>query len=312
MDEAIHAPALEFVERYPFELELVVSEHARNARPHVLRLLLDNRIGIAIELEVDAPDVVGLPVQQRRTSRMEGRIKPEPALGRKFRRHLDVGDQELILEHLAAEFRADHLPQRGARTIAGDDVLRVHAIGAFGRVDRQRDGIVALLQRRYLVAPAKVDLGQVRDAIDEIGFRVILLEVDEGRPLVAVFRQQIELVELGLAMKDPADAPHHALCDHTVADAEPVPVFQRALREADRARALADAVGIIQQHDALAALREIDRQRQSNRPGAHHHDRVLGGILAGAILIGVTAVAELGFYLRHALTSALVRRGLIC
>jgi hypothetical protein len=39
---------------------------------------------------------------------------------------------------------------------------------------------------------------------------------------------------------------------------------------------------------------------------------MLGRILAGTILIGMTAIAELGFGLRHALTSALVRRGLIC
>ena len=41
-------------------------------------------------------------------------------------------------------------------------------------------------------------------------------------------------------------------------------------------------------------------------------DGMLRRILAGAILIGMTAVAELGFGLRHARTSALVRGGLIC
>jgi hypothetical protein len=44
---------------------------------------------------------------------------------------------------------------------------------------------------------------------------------------------------------------------------------------------------------------------------------MLGRALARAVLIGVTAIAELGFGLmriglRHTLTSALVRRGLIC
>ncbi len=64
-------------------------------------------------------------------------------------------------------------------------------------------------------------------------------------------------------MKDLADAPHHALVDHAVADAEPIPELQRALREADRARAFADPVGIVEQHHALAALRQIDRERQA-------------------------------------------------
>ena len=47
VDEAIHAAALEFVERDPFELELVVAEHARDPRPHVFRLLLDRGIGVS-------------------------------------------------------------------------------------------------------------------------------------------------------------------------------------------------------------------------------------------------------------------------
>ena len=104
-------------------------------------------------------------------------------------------------------------------------------------------------------------------------------------------------------MKDPADAPDHALVDHALADAEPVPVFQRAFRKADRARALADPVGIVEQHDGLAALRQIDRQRQPDRPGADHHDGVTRGVAAVPILIGMTTVTELDFgRLRHALT----------
>ncbi|GMP06369.1 hypothetical protein TM239_45010 [Bradyrhizobium sp. TM239] len=139
---------------------------------------------------------------------------------------------------------------------------------------------------------------------------------------MAVLGQEVELVEQGVPVEDPADAPHHALGDHTVADAEPVPIFQRPLREADRAGALADAVGVIQKDDALTALGKIDRERQPDRAGADNHDRMLGRILTGTILIGVTAIAELGFGLkwldlkwlglRHTRTSAMVRRALIC
>ncbi len=144
VDEPGHPPTLEFVERDPFELELVMPEHARDPRPHILRLLLGHRIGIRIELQVDPPDVVGLLVQQRRASGMERRIEPEPALGRERRRHLDVGDQELVFEHLACEFRADHLPQRGARAVAGDDEA-AHAPDTepSGVCDGQRDAVVA-------------------------------------------------------------------------------------------------------------------------------------------------------------------------
>ena len=160
--------------------------------------------------------------------------------------------------------------------------------------------VVALLERGHLVAPAQVDRGKLADAIDQIGLGIELLQVDEGRPLVALLRQQVELVELLLAVKDLADAPHHALVDHALADAEPVPEFERALGEADRPRALADPVGIVEQHDRLAALRQIDRQRQPHRTGADHDDRVFGDVRARPILIGVAAIAELGFSLRHA------------
>src|SRR6185369_10446510 len=75
MDEPVHPPALEFVERDPLELELVMAKHARDPRPHVVRLLLDDWIGIAAELKIDAPDIVGLAVQQRRTAGVERRIE---------------------------------------------------------------------------------------------------------------------------------------------------------------------------------------------------------------------------------------------
>ena len=88
--------------------------------------------------------------------------------------------------------------------------------------------VVALFERGHLVAPAQIDSREFADAIDQIGLGIELLQVDEGRPLVALLRQQVELVELLLAVKDLADAPHHALVDHALADAEPVPEFERA------------------------------------------------------------------------------------
>ena len=256
-----------------------------------------------MELQIDPPDVVRLLVQQRRAPGMKRRIEPEPAFGRKFRRHPDVGDQELILEHLAGKFRADHLPQRRSRAVAGDDIVRAQPIGPVRRLDRQHHMVVALLQPGHLVAPAQVDRGKLLHAIHQIGLGIELLEVDEGGPLVALLRQQIELIKLRGAVKDLADAPHHALVDHAAADAEPVPEFQRALGKADRARALADPVGIVEQHHRLAALRQIDRKRQPDRPGADHHHGIFGRIGAGPILIGMAAITELGFgWLRHALT----------
>jgi len=259
-------------------------------------------------LQIDAPDVVRLTMQQCRAPGVKRRIDPKPALGWKFGSHLDVGNQELVLEHLAREVRSHHAPQCRARAIAGDEMTGCEAIRPVRRVDRQHDVIVALLERAHLVAPAQIDGGQFLRAIDQIGFGVELLKIDEGRALVPLLGQQIELVELRGAVKDFSDAPDHAFVDHAAADAEPIPEFQRAFREADCARALADAVGVIEQNDALAALRQIDRERQSDRPSTDDYDRMMRGIGLAPLLIGVTTIAELGFgRLRHDKT-ALIKR----
>ena len=49
-------------------------------------------------------------------------------------------------------------------------------------------------------------------------------------------------------------------------------------------------------------LRQIDRKRQSDRPGADHYHGMLSSLGTGPILIGVAAVTELVSGLRHALT----------
>ena len=109
--------------------------------------------------------------------------------------------------------------------------------------------IVALVEADDLVAPAQIDLRQFAGAIDEKGFGVILLQIDEGRHLVAVFRQQVEAVEHVIVQEDLADFPHDAFLHHPFADPETVPQFQRTFRETDRARTVADPIGVIQQDD---------------------------------------------------------------
>src|SRR4029079_9200965 len=87
MDEFVHPPALEFVQRYPFEIELVMTQHPGNPRPDVFRLLFGCGIRKPAELQVDPPDIVRLLVQQRRSSGVERRVEPEPATARKSPRH---------------------------------------------------------------------------------------------------------------------------------------------------------------------------------------------------------------------------------
>ena len=65
MHKSLHPAALELVDRYPLKIEIGVPQHALDARTHILRQPLDGRIGSRPKLQVDAPDIVGLAVQQR-------------------------------------------------------------------------------------------------------------------------------------------------------------------------------------------------------------------------------------------------------
>ena len=116
--EVVDAPAGELVHRHPFQLEgQLRPQHRLDARDDALGLLLGLGVGIPAELEIDAPDIVALLVQQHALAAVEGRVEPEPALGLAPRRcapcalrrlHHHVGDQEAVLEELAGELRADH------------------------------------------------------------------------------------------------------------------------------------------------------------------------------------------------------------
>ena len=83
-------------------------QHLPNAGDHALRCLFGFRIRVGSELQVDAPDIIRLLVQQGRAPLMERRIEPEPPLGRKVTLHLYVGDQEAVLEDLALEGETEY------------------------------------------------------------------------------------------------------------------------------------------------------------------------------------------------------------
>ena len=116
--EALHALAAEGVDADPFERERSrFTQHGTNAGDDAVGLLLDIRIGIPTKLEVDAPDIVGLPMQQHRLVRVEGRVEPEPALGREIGLHLHVGDEEAVAEYLSRYLQPQHAPDRTARPV---------------------------------------------------------------------------------------------------------------------------------------------------------------------------------------------------
>ena len=201
-------------------------DHPLDARAHVFRPLLDFRVGIRPELQVDAPDVVRLFVQERRFSRMKRRIEPEPALGREFRIHPHVGDEELILKGLADEIGADHTAQARTRAVTGDHVIGGDGIGTFRRVDRQTHMVVRGLQAYDLITPAQINPRHLGDALAQEFFGVILLQIDEGRHFVPAFRQEVEAIDELFAEKNPADLPDDPLFHHALGDAEAVPIFE--------------------------------------------------------------------------------------
>ncbi|KAG1388057.1 hypothetical protein G6F60_013868 [Rhizopus arrhizus] len=141
--ELVHALAGKGVEADPLQIELRVGpEQGADARQHVLGFDGFDGVGVPPQLEGDAPDVVGLPVQQHGLVGMEGRVEPEPAFCREVRLHLHVGNQEAVAEDAAMAFLADQLAHRRTGAIAGDQPVGVQRVRAFGGVDRQRKSML--------------------------------------------------------------------------------------------------------------------------------------------------------------------------
>jgi hypothetical protein len=276
-------------------------EHGGEARLDLVAARLVLRIGMRPELEIDAPDVVGLLVQQRRLAVMEGRIEPEPAFGRKAGSHAHVDDEEAVVEGLADELEPECRSHGRARAVAGDEPVAGHAIGAVGGLDGDLGAVGVRRHGAHLVAPAHVDVGKLAGALDQPGLDVILLQIDEGRALVARLGQEVELGDEVGVEEDLADLPHHALGHHPIAHSQPVGDFQRALGKADGARAFRYPVGVVEDHHGDPAPGQIDGRRQPDRPRAdddhrmmHRRCRILVG--AEAVLVFEQGLVGLGWH----------------
>ena len=118
-------------------------------------------------------------MQQGRLAAVKGRIKPEPALGREIGLHDDVGDQEVIFEHAAHEIEPQHITDRGAGTVTGDDIIGLNRVRPVRRVDQNADIIALVLDLQHLVAAANFNrraaVLQFADAVDHVFFEIVLL-----------------------------------------------------------------------------------------------------------------------------------------
>ena len=95
--------------------------------------------------------------------------------------------------------------------------------------------------------------------------------------------QQIESVDFALVEKHPPDPPVYSPPYQPVGQAQPIEDFQRALRPANRAAAMADRVVIVQEDDRNAAPSQIDRRRQTDGTGANHDDGLYARIRSGLL-----------------------------
>ncbi len=205
-------------------------------------------------------------MQQRRLPRMKRRVEPEPALGRKLGLHVHVGDKKAVAEDLALPFQAHQVAQRAAGAVGRDHVVGFDAVAPVRRVDLEPRRRRRRFDADRLVLPAHL-MAERREPVDQRLLEVILLQVDERRPLVAGLGQQVELVRQLVVEEHLADLPADAVRADRLAAAQPIEHLERALRVADRARADAYGVVVVDDDEVDALLREIDRRRQPDRAG---------------------------------------------
>ena len=299
--EAGHALAGEGVDAGPFESEWHfpaqgLPHHRVDPRLDALGLFLLVGIGVPAELKVDAPHPIRLAVQQHALVAMKRRVEPEPALGREVHLHAHVSDQEAVAKHPARALLPHQLAQRRTCAVAGGEVIGAQRVAALGGgYAQQHTADIATLALRGLrqrgdgVLPANLDVGQGQRSQRQVSLGVVLLQVDEGRALVAGLGQQVKRVEQAVAEEHPAAAPLHALGAGRVAHPQPVPDLQGALGKTDGPRPGGQAVVVVEQQHALAALGQVNRQTQTHRAGTHHHHSVACGrsrVLVGRADVG--------------------------
>src|SRR5207302_836181 len=190
--------------------------------------------------------------------------------------HAHIGDQELLLEHMACELEAQSAARRAARAVGRQHPQRLELIAAIRRVDFQQHGALRLAQRDELVLPTYLD--QVRElcrARHQVVLDIVLLQVDERRHLVTALRQQVEAVELLVTVVDATHLPRDSLRYHALADAKSVEYLQRALRPTDGTAAGRHPVVVVE-HDAAHAMQgKIDRGREPHGSCSYDDYRML-------------------------------------
>ncbi len=293
MSEPLHPPALKRVDARPLDVEFRLrTQHRAKPGQDPFGPALGFGIRIPAQLEVDPPDVIGLPVQERRLPRMERRIEPEPALRRKLGLHVHVDDQEPVAEDLTLRLEPEHRAHRAPRAVADDQPFAGEPVFAVRRVDAQEDVLLARRHLDDLVLPAKLRRRQLGEPVDQDLLEVVLLQIDEGGAAMAAFGLEVERVDELVPEERAADLPLDALPHDPLAAAEPVEDLERAFRVADRPRTHAHRIVVVQHDDGHIVQREVDCGRKADRAGADddHGTPLRRGVLIGRALVSVDGV----------------------
>ena len=151
-------------------------------------------------------------MQQRRLVGMKRRVEPEPALGGKAGAHADVGDQEAVVENLPFAFEPEHACAPGCARRRRRSASRMRPCSRRRASRREaRRGRRAASTPTTLLRQRSSRLRQLAQALDQELLDIVLLQVDERRPVMPALGQQVELVDLLVAEEDLADAPADAL-----------------------------------------------------------------------------------------------------
>ena len=286
--EAIQLGAAEFVDAHPVEAEGHVADNGFDPGDHLFFRRFGFGIGFGTQLQIDAVDVVGLFVQQRGLARVEGRGKPEPAFGvlglERAVGQFDVDNQEMLFEGLAFEGQVHALASGRAGAFGGDVEFRFDLVDAVGGLNAQAHVVAMVCMIRDLVEKAQVDeVAQLLRPFHEVLFNVVLLEVYEGRVLVAVLGQQIKAVDFVSAVEQSAHLPGHTLVAHAFAHAKAVKDFERTFGPANGAGPDRDHVVVVQHNGFDTVLRQVDGHGEADGacPDDGHGMAWFGGCQTG-------------------------------
>ena len=142
MAELVDAAAGKLVHRHPLQFKLHIrAQHGLDTGNHFFWFLFFVGVSIPAQLEVDAPNVVGLFVQQNALALVEWWVKPEPALGRKSRLHDHIGNEEAVLKKLAGEVSAHHAAGVAVGTVGGNHPLCLQLENAIGCLNSEHGHI---------------------------------------------------------------------------------------------------------------------------------------------------------------------------